>query len=296
MVAFPFSKAYNTSLRYIFDICLSLSAWLSLHPENVAILHCASGVSRIAIAVSSYLCFSEIFSNTADALFYFKYRRQLSHSGSIGVIHQRYLDYVDHVITTGGVLPNPHPVAINRIVLSNLPSYGADWEPGLEFYVSGSLVATTLLKKAHETVSSIKLDYSGIDCIFDIPFLCIKSDVQIRLFRHIQTSAVNQIVTIATFSFHTGFMPATGLVRVSLPDIETAKTESHRFPESFCLDISLRSFNNQNREQASYTKMVDPTNERCLTRLAAYHSLKADPEMITALQKHNIPNYAGIMI
>lgn len=116
--------------------------------------------------------------------------------------------------------------------------------------------------------------------------LRVKRDVQIRFFRHIRTKKENQILTIASFTFHTGFIPS-GLIRVSLSDLEISKRDgAGKFPQDFSVDLQIDPPPSSSNEQIiSYSRALNSSMLKCCKTLASYHSVRADSSYISQLEQ-----------
>ncbi|KAI8915617.1 hypothetical protein EDD86DRAFT_196458 [Gorgonomyces haynaldii] len=303
VVSIPFSKAYNTSLKTILDICKSMHGWLSLDDENVCIVHSANGISKVATAICSYLCFSQTVHDSTEALQYFKYRIGMDLKTAIPSSQQRYLEYFDNLVALGGNLSNPYPLCIQEIILNGIPRFGntLDWTPGLEIYENGSLLLSTVSKrKGASSQIPVEVIRNDHQVSFQLPkqySIVVERDIQIRIFRQIKTHAVNQIVTIASFSFHTGFMPTEGVVRVALADLEVSPLDiqERRYPSDFSLDIVLNGSPAEEQVLITYSKLFDLDLSKCLTRLACYHSVKANEKLVNQLELLGFPRYAAFL-
>jgi hypothetical protein len=217
IINFPISsKAYQNSLSAIIDICKSIHGWLGLDARNVAIIHCSNSVHKSATAICSYLVFSQIFTNFNDAVAYFRYRKRISPQVKLPVGQMRYLEYFDSILALNGALPNPYPLCIHQVVINGPPVFESrDWTPGIEFYENGQLALSTIPKRRKNVDVDISHSRKSLIFKFSTP-LIVERDVQFRFFRHIKTDRVNEIWTIVSFSFHTGFMPTSNVVRVAL--------------------------------------------------------------------------------
>ena len=280
------------------DICKSIHGWLCVDKSHVCVIHSANGISKVATAVCAYLAFSKLLDNVTDALDYFKYRLGLN-SKAIPISQERYLDYFDHLISTGGHLTNPHPSCIQEIVVNNIPYFEGDQVlPGLEVYENGSILVSTLPKRRYAS-SSLPVDISvdGDQVYFRFPknySLVVERDVQIRIFREIQTHAVNQVTTIASFSYHTGFVPIDGVIRVTIKDLEVhMENPAIRYPPNFSLDLVLNGTTVQDNGLITYSKLIEFGLSKCLTRLACYHSVPAKENLVATMESLGYPRYLG---
>lgn len=303
VIDFPISKAYKNSISSLIDICKSIHAWLLLDTKNVAVIHCFDGMEKTCTAVSSYLCFSRIFSNAHDALTYFKYRRRVAVIQD-SVAQDRYVDYFDTIVRLQGNLQNPYPLTISEIAMNGIPipKSGLDSQGviGIEIYENRYLVLTTL-KKAQTPQTSVKIYADKTRIVFNLATnLTVERDVQIRFFRHVKSETDNYIVTIASFSFHTGFLPMNGKIRVSKNDLEIAarggNSTDFAFPADFSIDINVfGGERTANQPTISYPNALETSLPQCLRCLATFHGTKADEVIVEILVRKGYPRYLSYL-
>jgi hypothetical protein len=102
----------------------------------------------------------------------------------------------------------------------------------------------------------------------------VERDVQIRFFWHLKTDSENQILTISSFTFHTGFI-STGMIRVAIDDLEDSRRDAsgivNVFPATFSVDLNVGSLTRSRPEKAiSYSRVLDPSIVRCCKTLTGY--------------------------
>ncbi|KAI8849820.1 hypothetical protein BC829DRAFT_416504 [Chytridium lagenaria] len=71
VVGFGLSKAFQLSLKTLFDICRSMHAWLSMDDSHVALVHCINGFTRTSVAIAAYLRYADIFEDATEAFDHF---------------------------------------------------------------------------------------------------------------------------------------------------------------------------------------------------------------------------------
>ncbi|KAJ3307681.1 hypothetical protein HDU76_004444, partial [Blyttiomyces sp. JEL0837] len=314
VVSFGLSKAYQMSLKTLFDICRSIHAWLSLDDSNIAVIHCTNGVGRTGVAISCYLRYADIFEDASEAFDHFIRRRTPDDESWVGVSQRRYVQYFNNVVLLNGSLPNPMGLAIQRVILNTVPDFdnAGSCNPGIEIYQSGKLVYSSVLVMqqyqqaggaANGRFSDDPVYKDDHHAIFRIPKtkpLILEKDIQLRIFHCPDpVNNPNQVVTMINFSFHTGFMPS-GLIRVKAQDLELARrdVDEGRFDKGFSVDLVFSEIvgggggggggagdANGDLKPISYSKFLDRGLTRCLARLISYHVVKVDEGFMRSLEE-----------
>ncbi|KAI8618638.1 hypothetical protein BC830DRAFT_1166006 [Chytriomyces sp. MP71] len=307
VVSFGISKAYQLSLKTLFDIARSMHAWLKLHPDNVAIVHCTNGVGRTGIAIAAYLRYSDTFSDAATAFEYFISRRTPNDQAWPSVSQRRYIQYFNNAILVNGALPTPYPLVLDCIVLNTIPDFDeyGGCRPGIEVYQNRKLIYSRVHSRLTRTPSGgagVVLDSDNDSVLFqfsDVPSrqqgLVLDRDIQIRIFHCADpddgTTEATTVVTMVNFSFHTGFMPA-GFIRVAARDLDLSRrdVEDGRFGAGFSVDLVfeetqgvLRNMKEEDKP-VNYARCLDKTVSKCLARLISYHLVKVDERLMKGLE------------
>ncbi|TPX56099.1 hypothetical protein PhCBS80983_g04792 [Powellomyces hirtus] len=356
VVSFPFSKAYSLSIATLFDVCRSIHAWLQLDPLHVAVVQCPTGLGRSAVAIACYLRYADVFADAADGFDYFIERRWWNQRPAdermdgdqafpswATVAHRRYVQYFNNMIILGGVLPNAMPLLLQRVVINGLEPVCPS-NPHIELYQSGKLIYTSLRSErelaglssesrvsttsSSSSVSSsltptVRIDSRG-NLVFRIgpeANLLLGSDIQLRLFHTPDpVHHPKQINTIASLSFHAGFM-LPGVIRVGSKDLEISEparialenAEQQGMPPSamsgnsighgFCFYLmfadrastaSTTSSSSSSMSAApAYLEMLDRSMERCLSRLVCHHKVRPKEDTVVALMQTS-PGYSRV--
>ncbi|KAJ3146226.1 hypothetical protein HDU89_006367 [Geranomyces variabilis] len=330
VVSFPFSKAYSLSVSTLFEVCRSIHAWLELDPLHVALVQCPTGLGRSAVAISCYLRYADIFTDGADALDYFIDRRWFKSNPErdlpswATVAHRRYVQYFHNMLILGGVLPNPLPLVLQRVVVNGIEPLSLN-SPNIELYQSGKLMYSTVRPdlaggdlrhsaSSNSSQATVRIDSRG-NLVFRVSdaSLLLGSDIQLRLFHtHDPVHHPTQVSTIASLSFHAGFM-LPGVIRVGAKDLEISeparlaldKVDQRDPQSSFCFylmfaeHVPVRSSTTSSTSgpsssasslaaSASYLGMLDRRPERCLPHLVSHHAVKPKEEAVTALMRSGI--------
>ncbi|KAJ3138226.1 hypothetical protein HK100_012770 [Physocladia obscura] len=316
VISFGLSKAYQLSLKTLFDISRSMHAWLSLHPDNVCVVHCTNGIGRTGIAIAAYLRYSDTFADAATAFEYFVSRRTPNDQGWPSVGQRRYISYFNNAVLVGGVLPTKGPLVLDCIVLNGIPDFDDEsvgCRPGAEIYMNRRLIWSSVYSRFDRNCPiNIDLDADAIIFQFSDPNtgeggLVVERDIQIRIFHCADPdnglSNTTQVITMVNFSFHTGFMPA-GFIRVAARDLDLSRrdVEDGRFSAGFSVDLvfdEAEAVQSPGKEDktVNYTKLLDKSVNKCLARLISYHIVKVDEELMRGLENMGISRlYACIAL
>ncbi|KAJ3324424.1 hypothetical protein HDV06_006835 [Boothiomyces sp. JEL0866] len=276
---FSLTKAYNFNIKNFLDIFQSIHSWLSLKPQNVAIIHCLDGIGKSGIAIAGYLRFADIFQDAEEALEYFCYRRNV-HSGVIldNIVSSRYINYIDSVIGSAGRVPYPYVLKLTRVTLNNLPYFdpGMGLVPGIEIYENGKVVASSLrhrLQSPTGVVLQVRQELSSVIFFNPNEEVRLQNDIQIRFILINVKNESRDISTLTSFSFHSGFMNQ-GNIEISIASMEFSKhsVAREKFPQSFSVILSLlHSSRASNSSKISYSKQVDRTMTTCIRKFISAH-------------------------
>ncbi|KAJ3276244.1 hypothetical protein HDV01_005692 [Terramyces sp. JEL0728] len=276
---FSLTKAYNFNVKNFLDIFQSIHAWLSLCPQNIAVLHCLDGIGKTGMATAGYLRYADIFQDAEEALEYFCYRRNVD-SGIVleNIVSSRYVNYLDSVIGSLGRVPYPYILKLNRITINTLPFFdpAMGLVPGVEIYENGKVVASSLrhrLQSPTGVVFQVRQENSTVIFYNPNEEVRLQNDIQIRFILINVKNESRDISTLTSFSFHTGFMNQ-GNIEISTASLEFSKHSVARdkFPPNFSVILSLlHSTRASNSSKISYSKQVDRTVATCLRKLIGAH-------------------------
>ncbi|KAJ3104502.1 hypothetical protein HDU97_009115 [Phlyctochytrium planicorne] len=304
VVGFGLSKAFQLSLKTLFDICRSMHAWLSMDDSHVAVVHCINGFSRTSVAISAYLRFADIFEDATEAFDHFVRRRTPDDASWVSVSQRRYIQYFNNVLLLNGSVPTPYPLRLHRVILNGIPEFDNNGSccPGIEIYQSGKLIYSAVSGQPPPLPGAVDDSEVYMDdqhIIFKSPTtsaVFLEKDIQLRIFHCPDPSNPNsQVITMVNFTFHTGFMPS-GLIRVAPKDLELSRkdVEEGRFPREFSLDMILSETVSKveqenpaeiSQKPINYSKFLDRGITRCLARLISYHSVKVDEQLMRSLEE-----------
>ncbi|KAI8912402.1 hypothetical protein BC831DRAFT_517331 [Entophlyctis helioformis] len=249
---------------------------------------------------------------------------------------ERYVDYFNNLMILGGSVPSAYPLRMHRVVMNGIPNFDGSGgcNPGLEVYESGKLVFSTSSALAAAQSSGqaaspgelavfaqMLVQRTDAAVIFRIPHtapLFLEKDVQLRIFHTPAASASSassslagpgqhpsasrQIATMLSFSFHSGFMPSSGIIRVAVSDLDVSKRDldDGRFPADFTLDVVISEGLSKAQEleleasdpagsyKLSYTRSMDSSLLKCLSRLVCYHSVRINEASMRGIEAKGI--------
>ena len=96
---FPFDDNHVPSLKMIQLFCQSVHSWLSLNPNNIAVVHCMAGKGRTGLMVSAYLVYGGM--SAEEALEMYASRRTTNNNGVSIPSQRRYVKYWSHLLGEG---------------------------------------------------------------------------------------------------------------------------------------------------------------------------------------------------
>ncbi|KII65381.1 Phosphatidylinositol 3,4,5-trisphosphate 3-phosphatase and dual-specificity protein phosphatase PTEN [Thelohanellus kitauei] len=116
---FPFTDHRCPPFETTLAFCQSVHNFLSIHPENIAIIHCKAGKGRSGLMACCYLLFSEFKSSACDVIEYYAQKRTRDQQGVTIGSQRRYIHYFDLFLKLG-VSRNPEDFSAPCVVLNNL--------------------------------------------------------------------------------------------------------------------------------------------------------------------------------
>lgn len=157
---FQLSKLLFPTLKTIFNICRSITAWLLLNQGNVAVVHCRNGKGRTGLGVACLLRYLELFDSAHEAFEYFVAKRTPGDTQWVTVTLRRYLRYFNDIFILGGRVPNPNPLQLHQVILNTVPNFDGlgSCEPGIEIYQNGKLTYSSAVRLA-ELENANRRDY-----------------------------------------------------------------------------------------------------------------------------------------
>ncbi|XP_010258182.1 PREDICTED: phosphatidylinositol 3,4,5-trisphosphate 3-phosphatase and protein-tyrosine-phosphatase PTEN1 [Nelumbo nucifera] len=94
---FPFDDHHVPSLPMIKLFCESVHSWLSLDPQNIAVIHCMAGKGRTGLMVCAYLIYCGM--SAEEALQLYAQRRTTNNEGVSIASQLRYVEYWSKILT-----------------------------------------------------------------------------------------------------------------------------------------------------------------------------------------------------
>lgn len=302
VVSFGLSKAYALNLRTILDICRSMHAWLSIDRKHVALVQCPTGLGRAGVVIACYLRYADIFPDATEAFEQYIRRRTDGDASWATVAHRRYVQYFNHIMVLGGNIPNPNPLKLHRIVVNGLDKATYPNLPNIEIYQSGKLIFSSLINSLTPSAAgltpSVYTDESS-NIVFRISpttQLTLSHDIQLRLF-HTPDPVLNpsQLVTIASLSFHTGFM-LPGVIRVGQRDLEIARNAVGTVGDDFCFFLMFSEKRVAEGKKIGYEGLVGRSLTRGLARLVGSHRVRVKEAALKALEEQGHPRILGMWL
>ncbi|XP_019700815.2 phosphatidylinositol 3,4,5-trisphosphate 3-phosphatase and dual-specificity protein phosphatase PTEN isoform X3 [Harpegnathos saltator] len=136
VATYAFDDHNPPKLEQIKPFCEDVHEWLSLHKENVAVVHCKAGKGRTGVMVCCYLLHSKQFVTAMDALNYYGTKRTHDRKGVTIPSQRRYVDYYATLVQ-GGLNYQPVTLILRKIQLDPVPIFNGG-QGSLRFVISES--------------------------------------------------------------------------------------------------------------------------------------------------------------
>ncbi|KAJ4961894.1 hypothetical protein NE237_021804 [Protea cynaroides] len=104
---FPFDDNLVPPLQMIKLFCESMHAWLSVDPQNVAVIHCMAGKGRTGLMVCAYLVYSGM--SAEEALQLYAHKRTTNNEGVSIASQRRYVGYWSKILSSPRRIGNGPP-------------------------------------------------------------------------------------------------------------------------------------------------------------------------------------------
>eukprot|EP01103_Thecamoeba_quadrilineata_P010667 TRINITY_DN2363_c0_g1_i1.p1 TRINITY_DN2363_c0_g1~~TRINITY_DN2363_c0_g1_i1.p1 ORF type:complete len:592 (+),score=102.36 TRINITY_DN2363_c0_g1_i1:71-1846(+) len=235
ILEFGFPDHHNPPIDLLFNIVLSMDAWLKKDSNRVAVVHCVGGKGRTGTVISSYLLYtSQEHTDPLTALNFFAEKRSLQKKGVTQPSQRRYVTYF-HEVLVSGQPPYPRPLILKRITFASVPDFGKNppgMNPFIKIYQVSYLNDQLARSVLYETPTSPEGRYQfyprdptrlvpidlGILVAGDVLIVCEHANKK-RMFR---------------CSFHTAFIDHVQVV-FSLQDLDDTSKNIGNFLEDFKL-------------------------------------------------------------
>jgi hypothetical protein len=134
----------------LFNVCQSMTAWLTMDNRNIVIVQCKNGLARSGLIIACFLRYCELFDSTYESFDYFVQKRSPGHIKWVSVTLRRYLRYFNDVLILGGRVPNAMPLQLLQVILNTVPNFDGEGscEPGIEVYQNGKLSYSSRVRQA----------------------------------------------------------------------------------------------------------------------------------------------------
>ncbi|XP_043723312.1 phosphatidylinositol 3,4,5-trisphosphate 3-phosphatase and protein-tyrosine-phosphatase PTEN1 [Telopea speciosissima] len=104
---FPFDDNHVPSLQMIKLFCESVHEWLSVDPQNVAVIHCMAGKGRTGLMLCAYLVYSGMSAEEAFQLY--AHKRTTNNEGVSIASQRRYVGYWSKIVSFPRGIDNRPP-------------------------------------------------------------------------------------------------------------------------------------------------------------------------------------------
>jgi hypothetical protein len=147
-IAFPISKILTPTVKTLFNVVRSISAWLQLNHANVIVIQCKNGKSRSGLAIACFLRYCGLFDSAYESFEYFVAKRSKDDTSWISVTLKRYLRYFNDILILDGKVPNSIPLQLHQVILTTIPNFDGQGgcDPGIEVYQEGKLIYSSVVR------------------------------------------------------------------------------------------------------------------------------------------------------
>jgi len=139
---FPFDDHNAPPLTLVQDFCINVKEWLSVHPENIAVVHCKAGKGRTGLMICSYLLHSGEWKTAQQAMEFYAAMRTHNKKGVTIPSQIRYVHYFASVVQNSYQLPEPKPLLLKSIQFHTIPKVPHVTDIRFSVYVMKTLVYT----------------------------------------------------------------------------------------------------------------------------------------------------------
>ncbi|KAL3671183.1 hypothetical protein V7S43_004364 [Phytophthora oleae] len=282
-------KAHTPPFDLIFRLCYALDAWLSLDPQNVALINCQTGKTRSGVVVACYLLFSGLADDPTDAFVEFYRKRWEMKSLTPQALKkktppsiQRFLSGF-HELLEKQKPPNDKPLLLKAVIFRQLP---VELQPCVQIWDDYKLVFCTDALQAVEGEAPV-LDWNEEDGFFAILW---ENGVELNGGFSILCSFgedydnVDDVDASSRVLFRyadsTLFL-LPGLVTLKKHDLDLMKQYEHGFDEEqFSVDLVLHENNvkkSRNSVRMDYTG--SSAVRQGLIEITKHHVVLPDPAM-----------------
>ncbi|KAF4321410.1 hypothetical protein BBO99_00004843 [Phytophthora kernoviae] len=164
-------KAHTPPFDLIFRICYALNSWLSLDPQNVALINCQTGKTRSGVVVACYLLFTKLADDPTDAFVEFYRKRWDMKALTPQALRkktppsiQRFLSGF-HALLESEKPSNDKPLLLKAIIFRQLP---VEVQPCVQIWDDYKLVFCTDAMHLGESGEAPVLDWNEEDGFFAV--------------------------------------------------------------------------------------------------------------------------------
>ncbi|XP_015174985.1 PREDICTED: phosphatidylinositol 3,4,5-trisphosphate 3-phosphatase and dual-specificity protein phosphatase PTEN isoform X1 [Polistes dominula] len=136
VATYAFEDHNPPRLEQIKPFCEDVHKWLSLHKENVAVVHCKAGKGRTGVMVCCYLLHSKQFPTASEALNYYGTKRTHDRKGVTIPSQIRYVGYYATLVQES-LDYQPITLILRKIQLDPVPIFNGG-QGYLHFVISDS--------------------------------------------------------------------------------------------------------------------------------------------------------------
>jgi len=230
-------------LKVLFQLCTSIESWLQADPKNVAVVHCATGRGRSAVAIASFLAWKGQAETPQRALRFFCKKRKTKPANLLIPSQARYLTYFESIVE--GRRPRSEPLVFQRCIVHTVPDFETEREddrclrPFLQIFKDGVLLwcshpdaATAQRESGKDETRLPRWARVEDDCVKFVPRIKMQGDVLIRC-RHLREDGTQ--VSVFRAAFNTGYVQR-NVLSLCKAELDGA-IGNHRFSDVFRVEL-----------------------------------------------------------
>ena len=302
-------KIRTPTLEELFNICYAIQFWCSLHPKNMAVLHCKNGKSCTRLVVAAYMMFDGTCSGPDEALALF-YRKRLRRPGfKIANLPQLVpsargaLGAFSSICNSNlGSIVKLTPLILKNLVMMDFPCDFTDQPaPIIELWRGNRQLFTSQgVNRGDERNEHAKLQWNEKSGDLVLQLACeVQGDILLvcRAIVDIGTEQEpkDEERIVFQYSFHTSFL-ASGALPLGREEIDIiGRSRKDQFTEKFKLDLfftTLQADKTTSSSKPSHLDRISTVTQN--SRLGLRDDQAREAGLVWITQKHTMQPHEDV--